>query len=72
MIALLAGILWPPPVGVERAIADVAAEMRCLPSGQHDEVPSVERCECCQRPMPPGVGICAECEMRLGVPEVFA
>ncbi|AKF06061.1 hypothetical protein DB32_003210 [Sandaracinus amylolyticus] len=30
VVGLLSGLFWPSPVGVERALVDVAREMRCV------------------------------------------
>ena len=67
MLALLSSLLWPAPLGVERAIADVAAELRSVPR-EAREVPAVERCATCLRVVAPGVLLCWECELMRAAP----
>lgn len=71
MIALLSALLWAPPVGVERALADVAREMRCVADVDRGE-PATEPCTGCLRAIPAGAWACSECQLRIACPEIFA
>jgi hypothetical protein len=71
MLAALSSLVWPAPIGVERALVDVAREMRCVQVAEAREEPATEPCVLCARPIGLGVGICTACLIRIhGGPEV--